>query len=280
MSFASLVPASAVSATVCRNDGGVHYHRKATIAVNNAAVGLLVSKSYQGAIETLNDAIKLMKCVEDYKHGNESLETVSLSLERAWGRIAVCGGRRDSCSPSPSSLLETGHTQITFQAISSEYDPASIYDALTAGAKSSHTKFPMTIDPSEYQECSVEWSNDFHTSVLLYNYGIACNCVAATATTASVKELFQQRAYQFFQLANSLLYKQFQHRDRNKSSTFFANDRLLQLKVFVTYNLIEACVLLSLDCQEHTKNLDNVLLQIEARERAFPTETPNIAPAA
>lgn len=248
---------------------------KTAIALNNIAVGLLVRGFYRYALDTFQDATMLIKCVAESDKGASvpaKDEVLRLPLQRAWQRAAL--PRRNhprNIHPSDSYILKV---------VSSEYDPTTIAEALTIGADSrSTTKFPMTIDPIDFESMhDMLTAVDFHSSVLLYNFAIAYECWATTTLTGNADSCAQEplharlQAYRIFQLSRSALVKQYRLYREKFASNFYAVEKIMQLNLFLTHNLIEASSHLGVpsEYQEHCNNMDELLLLIKSGELLLP----------
>lgn len=277
------------SPVACVYKGKCH---KAAIALNNTAVGLLLRGFYRDALDTFQDAIKLIKFSKfaaDPENGavvpaKDSLEEVlRLPLQQAWQRAAFPRGNQCDINPSKSAK-----SVCILKAVSSEYDPTTMNEALICAGSHSNTKFPMTIDPIDFESTSdMATAADFHCSVLLYNFAIAYECWATTTTDR--KEYFAQepfpervRAYRIFQLSRSVLVQQYQNYREKVASNFHAVEKIIQLNLLLTDNLIEASSHLSmpLQYQEHCKDMDELLHLIKSGELLLPTTEHRAARAA
>jgi hypothetical protein len=273
---------------VCLRDGECH---RAAIALNNSAVCLLIRGFYRDALHTFQDAIKLNKYIAESNEGEavpaqDTIdEVLHLPLQRAWQRAAFPSGNQ--CNIHPSASPE-GACILT--AVSSEYNPAALNEAVVIYAqnRSGTCKFPMTIDPIDFEGIGdlLDYV-DFHSSVLLYNYAIAWDCLAAVTaasedSSAQAPRQESDRAYHMSQLSSSLLIQQSQNYWENFALNSYAIERVLQLRIFLTHNLIEASVYLDLplEYQVHCQNMDELLLMIEAGQHLIPIAEDSAARAA
>lgn len=264
---------------------------KAAIALNNTAVGLLVRGFYRDALDTFQDATKLIKIVAESEkdaavQARETLdEVVRLSLQRTWQRAAFPKGNQFNIQTSASA-----EGVCTFlKAVSSEYDPTTINEALTICSGSLRTtKCPMTIDPIDFESTSeMVTAVHFHSSVLLYNFAIAYECWATTAvqskpSSAQGLHPVMERAYRIFQLSESVLVQQYRDCQEHSASNIHAFEKIMQLKLFVTHNLIEASSRLGMpfEYQEHGNNMNELLLLIKSGELLLPVAETRAAGAA
>jgi hypothetical protein len=274
--------------SVCLRDGEFH---RAAIALNNSAVCLLIRGFYQDALHTFQAAIKLIIYVADSNEGEavQSQDTIDellrLPLQRAWQRAASPRGNQCdillSASPEGACIVK---------AVSSEYNPAALNEvvAICAHNRKGTFKFPMTIDPIDFEGIGDSLNDvDFHSSVLLYNCAIACDCLAAAAATrkdSSVQASRQERvrAYHMSQLSSYLLIQQSQNYWEKFASNCYAIERVLQLRVFLTHNLIEASIRLDLplECHMYCQDMEEMFLLIEAGQLLIPLLEDSAARAA
>jgi hypothetical protein len=279
-------PSTAYS--VCLRDGEFH---RAAIALNNSAVCLLIRGFYQDALHTFQAAIKLIMYIAD---SNESEavqaqdtidELLRLPLQRAWQRAAFPRGNQ--CDILPSASPEGA---CIVKAVSSEYNPAALNEAVAICAhnRNGTFKFPMTIDPIDFEGIGDLLNDvDFHSSVLLYNCAVAWDCLAAA--TAARKDSSAQasrqecgRVYHLSQLSTSLLIQQSQNYLEKVALNSYAIERILMLRIFLTHNLIKASIDLDLplEYQVHCQNMDELIPLIEAGQRLIPIAEDSAARAA
>ena len=152
-----------------------------------------------------------------------------------------------------------------------------------AHSTSSHVKFPVTIDPIDFEDCD-EDDVDFQSGVILYNFGIAYDCLAATAEHnpgASFKKLLQVKSYRIFQMTRSLLSKLSQN-DGDDTPNFCTMTKHLLLKTLLTHNLIQASIQLDLqfESQEHRETMKDLLLFMEDQQRMLKILERGVAEAA
>jgi hypothetical protein len=177
---------------------------KGAIALNNAAVLLLLRGFATEACDTLEDAMQLMECAALDMHrstgSNHSMTANKSSSAQIQGALNRVCQRTSQChKSSPHSMgtaVSSSHRTSdwpTLQVVSSQCNPSRIYERLTScmDSASLHVAFPMTIDPIDF-EGSLCKANDVYleAAIMAYNYGIATFCqahqVTLSATTTAV----------------------------------------------------------------------------------------------
>jgi hypothetical protein len=171
------------------------------IALNNVGISFLERREYKQAVETLADAIQVMRSTfrpnpttpEDLEQ--ESFVTtkpsvdIDTKLQKAMKRIA---NTRVPC-----------HTGIVEVYSHDDGDLASIKSAVQYGPSSS-IAFPVRIRCSEYNE-SDDHDIDVQSAIILRNYGLALACSARTITEGNKSERLRQKAIKVFRLGQSLV---------------------------------------------------------------------------
>jgi hypothetical protein len=169
--------------------------RKA-IALNNVGVSFLERRDYRQAVETLADAIQVMRSTFRLNQINaanlEAFTTVptetDVMLQKAMQRIA-----------STSSQFSMGPIEVYSH---DDSDLASIKAAAQYGPSSS-VAFPIRIRCCEYTE-SEENDFDVQSAIILRNYGIALACLARMNCNTRTDRL-RQKAMKVFRLGQSLI---------------------------------------------------------------------------
>ena len=257
---------------------------KAAIALNNAAVSLLIRGFYRDAVDTLKDAIQFMKIaavpVEEQNGAEEiSAEETHLAFNRSWKRAAVCGTSTNACQDCFTN-------RPILQVISSQYNSTSINEAVASCTQSSTRRvcFPVAIDPIDF-EGSDDDDIEFNSGVIMYNYGIAFDCLAAAVnpTTNDAydhQKLIQAKAHRLFQITGALLFKLYQ--DHQDNIPTYEAGRLLLLMTLLTHNLMQASINLNmqLEYHEHCQTMESLLQLMEFYQFMLPNAGNNIATAA
>lgn len=256
---------------------------KAAIAINNNAVSLLGRGYFREALVTFKDSVQLMRSaslnVEGQAH-HPAAEAISAEdlrsvLDRTWKRAAQC--KDTACH----AALEDGPD---LQVVSSQHIPHTISPALTSYTHgcASYVAFPMTIDPIDFEDFD-DNDVDFHSGAILYNYGIAHECLAEGSVhngDDSLKKLLQGKTYCIFQMANALL-SELSRKVGEATATSFPT-KLLLLRILLTHALIQASAQLDLplEYEEHSTNLQRLLYMMAFQESAIPMADHCVAAAA
>jgi hypothetical protein len=259
--------------------------RKAAISLNNAAVSLLVRGYAREAAETFEDAIRLI-------FASRKEEVTMASTECAWGESiqqALNRAHRRSALASKSVVPNDTSQWPVLQVISSQSNPARVYDTLTAcrDTASLRVSFPMTIDPIDCDSYSQDDVN-FEAGIALYNYGVAHDCAIASSVVANLddaylRETIQAEAYRIYQWAYSTIATVDQNQcTRCKSSSCCTTSRLLLLQTALFHNMIHASILLNLQAEYHVYcgSMANLLHTVERKQAAMPMLDNAIAAAA
>jgi hypothetical protein len=244
---------------------------KAATALNNAGVRLLARYSFVEACLSFKEGTKLMKNLAGFLDGQVSTESLLGQLQRARELIS----RFNTVQVPFGSLSYTLFpSPIVLKAISSEYSPSSFHSAIAASINTSVTKFAFTIDLSPSEFSNDESINvDYYSAIILYNHGVAYDCLAATSTTTVARLLFQQKATRIFYLTSSLVELQFKDEWGNPK-TRIADGRILQLQSFVTFSLMQACVAFNLPSEYYMycSKLEETLVTIDILEQILSSK--------
>jgi hypothetical protein len=301
---------------------------KAAIATNNNGVTLLNRGYYRQALETFQDSMKLMKSARG--HLESTLPTASFKddlsvgdvetlVRRSWKRCAECCSGHN---PATVTTMVDSHggqlpQQIPLpilQTISSQYghEGPSMAFTFCTFLSSLYVAFPMTIDPIDFpdnqdpqsatQQHRRSMEYQLESAVLLYNYGIAYDCLAIMAARSgqrALETLLREKTSRIYPMADALV----QIVARNispKPSTYTADTttgtlqcvyhnnratllpRCLVIHGFVTYNLIQTCIQRNLPrlYRAHCRALDELLDLLAAHEQCLPTRDHHLAAAA
>jgi hypothetical protein len=267
-------------------------HHKAAIALNNTAVSLLVRGYSRYALEIFNDAMRFMRMVTVHNEEQQqpdgstttsgiegSSEEVRLALDRASKRSARCSS---SCRSRDVPLL---------QVVSTHCNSSSIYEGLTSCAQcvSFPVAFPMTIDPVDY-EASAGDDVGLHAAVVLYNYGIAHDCLAATVWPTDksptlpstdgtrLQHTIQNKALRIYQLTMAVLSKVHAEDD----SPSYVGSQSLLLQAFLTHNLMQVSIKLNLQFEyhEYCAAMERLVQLLDIQQLLLPVANGAVAAAA
>jgi hypothetical protein len=271
---------------------------KAAISLNNTAVSLLVRGRCSEALETFEDAVKVLDVAslqDSFPHSETSQlwsEQVRLTLERASKRSALCCTIPPLCQNEASTTAATTNERglPTLKVISSLCNPARIYETLTScvDTASLHVAFPMTIDPVDIESCTSEHVS-FEIGVVLHNYGVAYDCVAAklalpplllSPNDVNFCSMVQAKAFHLFQWSSALLAKV--DLESHHVMPACLASQLLLLRTVLTHNLINDSIVLNLDFEyrEYCMIMQSLLQLVEAQHLLLPINDHHIAGAA
>jgi hypothetical protein len=258
--------------------------RKAAISLNNAAVSLLVRGFAREAAETFEDAIRLIFVARK--------EAIVPSTECVWREsIQETLNRSHRRSALASKMVVPNDTSLwpVLQVISSQCNPARVYDTLTAcnDTASLRVSFPMTIDLIDCDSCSQDDVN-FEAGIILHNYGVAHDCAVASSLVCTMddvylRETIQVEAYRIYLWAYSTIATVDQNQcTRCKSSSCCITSRLLLLQTALLHNMIHSSIMLNLQAENHVycASMANLLHTVERQRAAMPMLDNTIASAA
>jgi hypothetical protein len=257
-----------------------HEQHQAAIALNNIAVSLLARGFYRDALAILKDAIQLMRSTTQGADPPPCVSSRDIqdTLHQAYHRKAICEGSdcgtKESESPNNSPKLHV---------ISNQLDPARVYDILTLCTNSSELNvcFPMTIDLIDSEGCT---SDDlaFEASVVLYNYGVVYECVAATTGDCLDPAAMSVRArvHHIFQMVGVVLSKI--EPDAWYGNLTSAAARILLLEIVLTHIRIDVAIKLDLqhEYNDCCLNMQYLLQMVEYQRRLLPLDDQAVAAAA
>jgi hypothetical protein len=302
---------------------------KAAIATNNNGVTLLNRGYYRQALETFQDSMKLMKSARGHLESSQvrpslqsspakndlSVWDIETLVRRSWKRCAECSRHNTATTTDDAhDILQQPPLPILY-TISSQYshECQSMAFAFCTFQSSLYVAFPMTIDPMDVYDhdgaqnahCRSTMEYQLESAVLLYNYGIAYDCLAVMAARSgsqrALETLLREKTSRIYNMADALV----QMVARNVS-TSCANDtdtttttgtalqcnhhnhqatllpRCLVIHAFVTYNLIQTCIQRNLPrlYRAHCRALDELLEYLAAHEQCLPTRDHCLAAAA
>lgn len=260
------------------------------IALNNVGLDLLALGALHPALDSITASLKLMKAATASSIQNEC-ETASiehegrLQMERASAWISSCKSSADTVT------IQTLSTE-TSNRVSSDCDLRTVHLALESLVIHDGKMYPIAIRHHRPLELSgsVCDEEDFHSFVILYNYGVVLAHLADAATDKTCRSEFQQNALKIFQLANLLLDHQIQDQvpaavsEDNAmddvASTTDTSGGLWHAQVYLVCSLIRICRDLRMPIADHLVRLEEVLYQINVVLLVRSTETDYAAAAA
>jgi hypothetical protein len=257
-----------------------HRHHQAAVALNNAGVSLLLRGFCRDAMETIRDAIQIMKSV--VAHGVEDGSSDGLISDLDIDRALRRKSQRCAYYNMPDTVgkySEMTNWPVLYE-ISSQDAPTRVYGALASRnhVGSSYAAFPIKIDPIDSaSSCTDDIA--FQTGAMLYNLGVAHVCMAAVGAwdhDASFQELMQAKARRTFQRATSLLSK-------------FESDtrvplvgRSLLLRMILMHGLLDLSIYLNstVEYNEYTQAIHYLLRLTEFHHHLLPIGEDIVARAA
>lgn len=264
----------------CRRDG----IQTATL-LNNTAVAMLQGGSFWKAAKAFEQATLLLKGLVAFLDEEISPLHLQGKIDQAKGfYFSSCACNQSSelsiGSPPPTRGLQkcASSSIVECRTVSSEYDPCSFFAALASTVPTRLAMFPFTIDLSESEWKREEFSSsttlylDYYSSIILYNYGVAFDCLAATASNAQHYSFFQKKAFKMFHLASKLLEQQLRDEFGHRTPTL-TDGRALQLQAFVTHKFMQVCALQNLPMlyNEYNEKLQEIIHVINVLESLLST---------
>jgi len=219
------------------------YHRDA-IFLNNAGVSLLKRGCYRQALETLQDAVVVMKiacgvdsipnlttgsCVRSpsgCSSPKNILDVLSVMVERATRHSSSPETSPDYC---PSSLLEV--TVIADDAISVE-------EVFGVSPFKGSVIFPIRIESYDSAQRQSETEAAITSTIILNNFGLSCLC-RSTTVDKNAGESLRKNAFKIFELCQAILFSRSSKcTDQQKlKKLFFLGFVVLSMSV----NLLRLC---------------------------------------
>jgi hypothetical protein len=157
------------------------------VALNNMGVSLLEKGAPRQAIATLNDAIIVMKGISC--SGEGTANEVDTMLAKAAHRLSV-----------PEQL----YSACTVRVISQCDGNLELIQSLLLS--SSATDCPLYIDTFLFDP--EDGRVDFESAMILYNFGVAHECLSKIAKNAGAGPTLRENALQLFHLAHTVLANQ------------------------------------------------------------------------
>jgi hypothetical protein len=149
----------------------------------------------------------------------------------------------------------------------------------------------MTIDPIDYEACAGD-DVGLHAAVVLYNYGIAHDCMAATldwSTTdksptlpsndgTRLQHTIQNKALRIYQLTMAVLSKV----HAEDASPSYVGSQSLLLQAFLTHNLIQVSIKLNLQFEyhEYCAAMERLVQLLDIQQLLLPAANGAVAAAA
>jgi hypothetical protein len=235
---------------------------KAIVSLNNAGVSLLQRRLYNEAIDTMKDAIRLMRF--SFFSGASSMPSSTefdLALQAAWKRTSI---KHAEIQDDIHLVLITDHD-----------NPYAVYDSLDGR---SNVLCCVNIEPVE-DFCDSDMERlEAESAMLLYNYGIAHRCAARSAGTGwdrATRLHIHETGFQIFELAQSVAAKLIPAPCKANTPS-----NALLVSVLVTTNLLQMSSHSAELSWQYCEDLEELLVAISEREMMLPQEDLVAAPAA
>jgi len=245
------------------------------VTLNNAGINLLVSRKYTDAVETFQDAIKLMRtsffCGTN--DGSSTWAFTSLppredfdrALQAAWLRT-----RQDE------SREQDGLNLVVFSDLAS---PREVYEELENDAES---LFCVVLEPSVEKWCDIDMERlECESGLLLYNYGIAHRCAALTDHTmdATLRHHVEESAMRIFELSQTVANKSIPYAMDDEPMMATTSTEIL-LAFLVTASLLQMSTSDSELCHQYRGELLDLLTTLSHQEMMLSMENIILAAAA
>lgn len=239
---------------------------KAVISLNNAGASLLSRRMYTDAVETLKDAIHLMRS-SFFSGDNEnaalpSQQAFEQALQAAWHRTRQeVSGEQDGLS---------------LEVLSDLGSPLQVYEEL---GNNSETLFAVVIEPSDWSDMDTE-RLECESGLLLYNYGIAHRCAALTDPTMDpdTRSRVEEAALRIFELSQTVASKSTVQSDDEYPLTTTSTEILLSF--LVTASLLQMSSNNRELCHQYREDLLDLLTMLSRREIMHSLENVICAAAA
>ena len=154
----------------------------ALISLNNSSIAILEQGKCRSSIETLKDALELLKSPDDLSYASTAFELAARRIKEA---------------EQSKEAEQTPGSDLGIVVLASQHDPEEAYNLLATLRTS---KVCLTMDTLD-----TTLSPRLVRSILVYNYGIAHRCCGAPEHTAPSGGKLGSFCLQVFQYAETLL---------------------------------------------------------------------------
>jgi hypothetical protein len=234
---------------------------KAVISLNNAGVSLLHRRLYTEAVDTLKDAIRLMRFSFFSGESMPSADDFDQALQATWRRTSLKQADRKD--------------DIHLVMITDHDSPFSVYDELE---RNPEIIYCVNIEPVECYCGRDSRRLDAESALLLYNYAIAHRCAARSTATdwdRATRCQIHETGFHIFALAQSVAAKLLPASDLVDYPS-----NVLLVSMLVTANLLQmSSHSVELSCQ-YGEDLEDLLETISERETMLPQVEVTAAAAA
>jgi hypothetical protein len=170
--------------------------QRAAIALNNMGVSLLEQRAYRQGMETLKDAIFVMKRVFRPQSRNPSLAANSDSTSSTDIKIHRAVQRMANPQPIPSVM----NIDLISHGVASSHS-SPLGSILRESCSSSTFTIPIRIEATDI-DCPEDRDSDLESAIMLHNFGLAHICMAKLAK-APMK--LREGACKLFNMAYSIV---------------------------------------------------------------------------
>jgi hypothetical protein len=203
--------------------------QKGLIYLNNAACLLLENGAYEEAMDTISDAIGVMKNIVNTSHSQikSKYQEIDLDtrLKQAASRMASPHQRifcdaRSQHTKSDSSVMHCSSSNVVTISLS-DYRMCEIEDMIMIAPSEQILICPIRIDIDD----DLSSNSDMLAAILLYNLGVTYSAKARSSYCESLSEQhhLQDVAIKIFLVVNSVLLKQanhpFNHHTQNRRTS-------------------------------------------------------------
>jgi hypothetical protein len=169
--------------------------QRAAIALNNMGVSLLERRAYRQGMETLKDAIFVMKRVFRPQSRNSTLGATSDSTCSTDIKIHRAVQRMANPQPVPSAMI----IDVLSHGVASSH--SSPLGSILRESYSSSFTIPIRIEATDI-ESPEDIDPDLESAIMLYNFGLAHICMAKLAKSPMK---LREGALKLFNMAYSII---------------------------------------------------------------------------
>jgi hypothetical protein len=170
--------------------------QRAAIALNNMGVSLLEQRAYRQGMETLKDAIFVMKRVFRPQSRNSSLGASSDSMSSIDLKIHRAVQRMANPQPVPFAMI----TDVISHSVASSHS-SPLGSILREQSSFSSFTIPIRIEAADI-DCPEDRDPDLESAIMLYNFGLAHLCMAKLVKSPMK---LREGALKLFNMAYSII---------------------------------------------------------------------------
>jgi hypothetical protein len=236
---------------------------RSAIALNNMGVALVEQRAYRQGLDTLKDAISVMKKSVLYPLSRLP-SSVSITTLHADAKVERAIKRMSKPQPVPSSL---GVAVISYDGPSS-YQSST--DIVRSGETASPFTFPIRIEATDFESLK-DPECDMQSAIMVFNLGVAHLCMSKLAKSPVVG---QEAALRIFNVTFSIL----SNSNKNVNDVAELNDeqvlRFLLMEAVVLNNVVQVLTDLGKDSEAHESysklvRLGSAIRQLDLRDESW-----------